>query len=104
MPDVLDPDIYPFLDVTVADDLVDDDTDSTGGDIVDNASSTMVVFMWHALLLGSVGLDVDNVTNPEVDEVRREFDETLLLEFALEEIAGTRPVTERVRHFKDSKT
>ena len=38
----------------------------------------MVVFMWHALLLGSVGLDIDDVTNPEVDKVCREFDETLL--------------------------
>lgn len=78
----------------------------------------MVVFVWHALLLGSVCLDVNNVTDLVVDEVCREFDEALLceskvgqrsedklpgpltLEFALEEIAGTRPVTERVRHFK----
>ena len=78
----------------------------------------VVVFVGHALLLGSVCLDVHNVTDPIVDEVRREFDETLLyksevsqrsrdnlpdrrtLEFALEEITGTRPVTERVRHFK----
>jgi len=38
----------------------------------------MVIFVWHTLLLGSVGLDIDDVTNPEVDEVGREFDETLL--------------------------
>jgi hypothetical protein len=68
--------------------------------------------------LSSVRLDVYDVTNLKVDEVCREFDETLLyesgvsqkslnmlpnlrtLKFALEEIAGTRPVTERVRHFK----
>ena len=79
----------------------------------------MVVFVWHPPLLGSVRLDVDDVTNPKVDEVRREFDQTLLcesevsqrsqnkrpklhtLEFPLEEIAGARPVTERVRHFKN---
>ena len=38
----------------------------------------MVVFVWHTLLLSSVGLDINDVTNPIVDEVRREFDETLL--------------------------
>ena len=93
---MLDPDVHPLLDVTVANDLVDNDTDSTRCYIVDNAGSTviacnlhvwyetrsqdepMIVLVWHTLLLGSVGLDVDNVTNPEVDEVRRKFNETLL--------------------------
>ena len=96
MLDVLDPNVHPFLDVTVADDLVDDDANSTRGNVVDNSSSTtttckwyvryetrsrdkpMVVFVWHTLLLGSVGLYVNNVTNLVVKEVRREFDKTLL--------------------------
>jgi len=43
MPDVLDPNVHPFLDVAVADDLVDDDTNSTGGNVVDNASSTAAI-------------------------------------------------------------
>ena len=38
----------------------------------------MVVFVRHTLLLGSVGFDIDNVANAEVDKVGREFDETLL--------------------------
>jgi len=38
----------------------------------------MVVFVWHTLLLGSVGLDVDDITNSVVEEVCREFNETLL--------------------------
>ena len=93
---MLDPNVHPLLDVTVADNLVDDDTNSTGSDIVDNPSPAaatckycvryearsrdepMIVFVGHALLLGSVGFDVDNVTNPVVKEVCREFDETLL--------------------------
>jgi len=40
---VLDPDVYPLLDVTVTDNLVDNDTDSTRGDIVDDASSAVVI-------------------------------------------------------------
>ena len=44
MPDVLYPDVYSLLDVTVADNLIDDDTDGTRGDIVDNASSTVATY------------------------------------------------------------
>ena len=39
---MFDPDVHPLLNVSVADDLVDDDTNSTRGDVVDDASSTVV--------------------------------------------------------------
>ena len=39
--DVLHTDVYTLLDVTVANDLVDNDADSVGGDIVDDTSATV---------------------------------------------------------------
>ena len=37
--DMLDTDVYPLLDVAVADDFVDKDTDSVRSNIVDNTST-----------------------------------------------------------------
>lgn len=44
MPDVLNPDVHPLLDVAVANDLVDDDTDGIWCHVVDNTSSPSCVF------------------------------------------------------------
>ena len=55
----------------------------------------VVVFVRHTLLLRPVCLDVDDVTNLVADEVRREFDETLLCE---SEVSKSRFTAARVTH------
>lgn len=62
------------------------------------ADGPVVVFVGHTLLLGTVGFDVDNVTNSVYLQESREFDLSSLFEATLEHVASATAVTERVRH------
>ena len=83
---MLDTEVHSFLDVAVADDLVDNDTDSGRGDVVYNTSTAteqessnivkdssrwnapVVVLVRHTLLLSSIGFDVNDISNMVVDQ------------------------------------
>ena len=77
MADVLHPDVDALLDVAVANYLVDDNTNGVGSDVVNDAGTAVVEFVRHALLLSSVGLDVDDVSDTVVDKECGQLDRAM---------------------------
>ena len=84
--DVFNSQADSLLDVSVTNDLVDDNTDSRLGHVVHNTSLTLVELVRHTLLDGTVGLDVDNVTNFVDLQIGRQGDSAMLSEVTLEHV------------------
>lgn len=61
--DVFDLDVKSLFDVSVTNDLVNNDTDSGLGNVEDNTGLTVVEFEWHTVVDSTVDLDVNNVTD-----------------------------------------
>lgn len=93
---MLNSQVDTLLKVTVANHLVDNNTDGRLGNVVDDTGLTVVVLVWHTLLDGTVGLDVNNVTNLVDLQVGRERNSTSLLEVSLESVSSTGSVTTTV--------
>jgi len=85
--DVLDSQVDSLLDVPVLDLLVDDDTDSTFRNVVDDASLSVVNLVWHTLLNSTVRLDINDVSDFVLAQVGGQLDHTLLPELSGERIA-----------------
>lgn len=91
-------------DDAVADLLVDLDTDGTGSDVPYNASATVVELVGHALVDGTVALDVNIVTDTVHGQVSGHVGKTMAPERLLEEISSLGAKTVRVRHYLNSTT
>jgi len=97
---VLHTDVDPLLDIAVADNFIDDNTDCPWCNVVDNSGAAMVIFVGHTLLLSGVRLDINYIANTIVNKISRELYRAMFSEIPLEHMASPRPVTERVRHLE----
>lgn len=61
---MLNSDVHSLLEISIANLLVDDDTNCGFGDIVNDAGLAVVDLERHTLLDGTVHFDVDDVTDP----------------------------------------
>jgi len=95
---VLNTNMDLLADDAVTVELVHLDADGTWSDVPDDTSLTMVELVWQTLLDGTVTLDVDKISNFVCVQVGGERNVSMLAELAGKQVAGTRAVTEGVRH------
>lgn len=93
---MLNTEVNTFLNVTISDDLINDDANSRWSDVVHDSGTSseinnqrlktlfqnhrntpMVIFVGHALLLRSVCLDINDISYMIVDEESRQFNGTM---------------------------
>jgi len=92
--DMFDADVHALLQVSVSNHFVDDNTNSMGRHVINDASATVVVLVRHTPLHCSIRLNVHDVSNSVVYKVRRQLNGTMFFEATLEHMARTRPITE----------
>ena len=98
--DVLNSEVDSFGHDVSSDSLVDDDTDSVLGDVVDSTGFTVVDLMWHTLLNGTVTFDIDDVASFVDVHVGSETWHTLVSELLGEHVTGSPSFTMGVGHLR----
>lgn len=95
--DVLNTEVNTLFEVSVTDNLVDDDTNRRLGNVIDNTSSTLVPLVRHTLLDSTVTLDIDDVADLVSLHVSGQWNDTILLEVPLEHVTSTRSVSRAIK-------
>lgn len=90
---MLNSQVDSLLEVSVANNLVDDNTNGRLSDVEHDTGLTVVKLVRHTLVDGSVGLDVDDVANLVGLQVGGQVGGAILLEPLLEHVPGTGSVT-----------
>mgnify|MGYP007038692054 CR=1 FL=1 len=96
--DVLDADVDSLWKNVSADSLVDDDSNSSLGNVEDSSGSSVVGLEWHTLLESSVGLDVDKISALVLGVIGGEMLNSVLAEIASEHITRSASETLGVSH------
>jgi hypothetical protein len=79
--------------------FVDDDTNGSSGNVEDASGGSVVDFVRHSLLDGTVTLDIDDVALAVTGEVRLQPDDSPFAEVFAEHVPRSASDTFRVRHF-----
>ena len=74
---MFDADVYPLFDVSVPNDLVDDDANSVRSHVIHDSRTTVIELVRHALLLRCIRFNVDDITNTVVCEESGQFNGTM---------------------------
>ena len=95
---MLDTDVNSLGDDSVADLLVDDNSNGARVDVEDGSSATVVVLVGHTLVDGAIDCNVNNVADLVGSERLGNVDSSVLLEALSELVSGSALVAVAVSH------
>jgi hypothetical protein len=98
LPEMLRADVESLLNLPVSDDLVDDDADGSGVDVEYLGSTAVVDLVGHALVDGTIDLDIDELAALEGGEVVGHLNGTVLAEGLGEFRTSSGSVSLRIGH------
>ena len=95
---MLDSYVNSLGDDSVPDLLVDDDSDGSGVDVEDSSGSTVIVFVGHAFVDGSIYDDIDDIPDFVGGEGLGDVDGSVLFESFSEFMSGSSFISVAVGH------